>query len=358
MKIVMLARLFSPHIGGVERHVEEIAKMAVQDGNDVTIVTSQYQPSLSYKSRLLRNNTGVGVNIRRIPLVYIHTQPTLFHKLQERARIWLWMVTNLELFLTADIIHIHDVFWWYWPIRILLPWKRAYMTFHGFEAGTLPTQNARKSRSIAEKLTHGNICVGAWIEKWYGTKPTFVSYGGAACKTKKSFVTDKSKIKAVFIGRLEIDTGLPVYIRALKKVKNISLDIFGDGPLANEITRLTKGSTTIRSLGQSQDTCQTYSQYDIAFVSSYLSMIESLQCGVPVVSIATDTLKADYLASFPVSGYISISQNEDELRKVLESLNLTVLRRKEQKAFSWAENQTWENVYTIYRKLWNQHDKS
>src|SRR5258708_36835095 len=119
MKIIMIARLFSPHRGGVEKHVEEIAKLVTQAGNEVTVITGQSDPALAYKSRLLNDHGEESVYIRRISTLYVSNESSFLNKLRERVHIWLWMFYNLKLFLAADIVHIHDVFWWYWPFRIL-----------------------------------------------------------------------------------------------------------------------------------------------------------------------------------------------------------------------------------------------
>ena len=43
MKIIFLARLFYPHIGGVEKHVMEISKILLKKGNEVIVITEQLE---------------------------------------------------------------------------------------------------------------------------------------------------------------------------------------------------------------------------------------------------------------------------------------------------------------------------
>ncbi len=350
MKIVMLARLFSPHVGGVEKHVEQIAREAARDGHEVTIVTSQYEKPLAYKSRLLKSADEV--LIFRIPGLYKQRDTSYFTKIMERIRVWWWMLKHMLLFFHADIVHVHDIFWWYWPIRLLLPFKKVFITFHGFEAGRLPTTSAIRARRFARAWTKGNICVGAWIEKWYGTKATFVTYGAANCVSSKAKTRGSKSIKAIFVGRLEKDTGILSYIDVVMKMKSISLDIIGDGPLRKEIDKKIQKVSHLRFLGSVDNTCIVYPRYDVACVSSYLSMIEALQCGLPVIAFSTDTLKDDYLASFPAASDIQITTSPSELAKAFTLIRTGKELERAKKASVWAKRQTWEKVYSLYDRLW------
>ena len=47
MNILFLTRLYFPHIGGVERHVEEIGKRLIVKGKGVTVVTTKYAKEFS-----------------------------------------------------------------------------------------------------------------------------------------------------------------------------------------------------------------------------------------------------------------------------------------------------------------------
>jgi len=67
----------------------------------------------------------------------------------------------------ADIVHCHDVFFWYLPFRFLYPKKKVFTTFHGWEGIFPPKWQAKVIRNISEKLSFGNICVGDFIRKWY-----------------------------------------------------------------------------------------------------------------------------------------------------------------------------------------------
>ena len=71
------------------------------------------------------------------------------------------------------------------------------------------------------------------MEKWYGTKATFISYGAVEIPLTKMTKRDKNLI--VFLGRLEEETGIMEYLKAFNKLsqkhKELTLEVLGDGLL-------------------------------------------------------------------------------------------------------------------------------
>jgi rhamnosyl/mannosyltransferase len=63
MRIAMVAPYYAPHIGGVESHVHDMAKYMVDQGDDVTVLTSRYNKHLP---RLERRE---GIIVRRVPTI-------------------------------------------------------------------------------------------------------------------------------------------------------------------------------------------------------------------------------------------------------------------------------------------------
>lgn len=375
MRIVMLCRLYHPHVGGVERHVRAVASRLIQTGDSVEIFT------LPHRIDLPSNELDGGISIRRKPtiirsrllrpLLLFFTR--LFHitrgrriaeAIGERDEIWGWLVWNLPSFLHADVIHIHDVFFWYWPLRLLLPWKKVTITFHGFEAGKLPNVKSIRARKLAVRMTNGSIGVGSWITKWYHTPLTYVTYGGAECGSRTStaeypaigYSVDpriRKKLQAVFVGRLDHDTGVMAYCTAITNQREIFLTVYGDGPLRGDVEELATKSSMIRYVGKTTDSCGVFRAADIACVSSYLSILEALQCRLPVVSYASDALKIDYLLSLPVANGIAIATTEQELVDILQNVPAQECSAAREEAYTWAAAQTWDQVVALYRRLWS-----
>lgn len=333
--ILFFSKSYYPAIGGVEKHIEELAKILKKEGFLLTIITEQYEKSLPLYEKTL---TAV---IYRIPI-----SRNIFLK---KFYIWKWMLLNFSLVIKADIIHIHDVFYWILPYRIFIPFKKVYMTFHGYE-GYPVKKRWIISRKIAEYLTNGNICVGDFMRKWYFTTPSTVIYGAVSPITKN----EKPKTEnAVFFGRLDDQTGILEYLEAYTIIKKIypkfSLTIVGEGRLRNKIS---KG---IRVEGFARDIDHIISKHRFIFVSRYLSMLEALVQGREIIAVYDNPIKRDYLLMSPFKKYVSIAGNGREIAdlviKSLKNPNLNQKRTKEGKI--WAQNSTWTKIAKKYIKLWN-----
>ena len=159
MKVLMMCRLYWPHVGGVEKHVQKITDI-LSKKHQITIVCEKHDPKLP----------DYEVN-RGVAIYRIGGEGKLF--------IWKWWFRHLNLINDADIIHIHDVFFWFLPFRLPYWSKKVFMTFHGYEGVSAPNWKQILWHKLAAWLTRGNICIGDFHKKWYGVKPDFVSYGAA-----------------------------------------------------------------------------------------------------------------------------------------------------------------------------------
>src|SRR3990167_10858312 len=197
MTIIMLSKYFYPHIGGVETHVEKVSRELIKQGHKVTVVTTKHD------EKLADVETYQGIKIIRIL------------DSEKKAKIWASILKYKSLFEASDLVHCHDIFWWYMPLRALLPTKPVYSTFHGWEGEyPIPKKNLN-ARKIWEKLSNKNICIGEYLSKYYGTKPDLVSYGGCDLPANPLPISAKNLKEIVVIGRLEKDLGMKEYIKAL-----------------------------------------------------------------------------------------------------------------------------------------------
>lgn len=338
MNILFFSRLFYPHIGGVEKHVLEVSRLLIAKGNRVTVVTEQNYPELKLNERI------EGIEIFRIS----NLKNGRFKKFQ----IWLWFFKNINLIKNSDIIHCHDVFFWYLPFKILFPNKKVYTTFHGYEGYPLKKKDILVHK-ISEKLSTGNICIGDFIKKWYRTKSTYVSYGGVKIldiENQKSKI--KNKNSALFIGRLDEQTGILAYVKAVeiirKKVPDFTLDIIGDGKFRKQIEK------DFKVLGFQKNSEKHFAKYLFAFVPGYLSILEAMAAKRLVFAVYDNPLKGDYLKMAPFSKFITISNSSSELvSKIIFYLdNIKKQEQITESAYEWVKNQTWEKVVNTYSKLW------
>lgn len=333
-KILFLAKLYKPHIGGVEKHVEMLCRELLLKGYDVTILTERYKNSL----RLYEQNSNI--EIYRIPVGK--------NQFSKKFYIWKWIFANIGLLLKADIIHVHDVFYWIIPFRIILFWKKIFITFHGYEGFPVKSRWV-VIRMLSERLSNGSICVGDFIKKWYHAKPNVVIYG-AVKKAKKVKIPKKNT--AVFFGRLDEQTGITNYIKAYemikKEIKDFKLTIVGEGKLKRTIPK------EIKVIPFSKNTDKYISENQFVFVSRYLSMLEALIQKRIVVANYDNPIKKDYLIKSPFKKYVFVANKPEEMSKFVTKYdkNRKKIENMVQNGYFWAETLTWEKLANIYINLW------
>ena len=330
MRILFLTRRFYPGIGGVEKHVEEVSKILIKKGHDLTVVTKSYGDEGLYK----------GIKIKRIKKM----QDNWF----EKFYVWIWFWKNKQLIKNADIVHAHDVFYWYLPFRFMFPRKKVFITFHGYESYPV-RKRAIIVRKISELLSNGNICVGDFIKKWYGTKANFVIYGAVNVSAVNKRTINRQS--AIFYGRLDDQTGVLDYAKATELIKEkypkFDFLILGEGKYKHRL----KGYNTKKF---KKNAVKYLENYNFAFVSRYLSILEALAAKRLAFALYDNPIKEDYLRMSPFSGYIVI---ENSPKKLAERVDYYLRNRQAEeelieKGFSWVTNQTWENVVGAYLRLW------
>ena len=331
MTIVFFAPRFYPEIGGVEKHSYEVAK----------ILSKKYKVIVFAEGFKERKENISGIKVIRLNF----GKKSWFKKFV----IWKKIFDYRKIIKKADIVHCHDVFFWYLPLRIIYPRKKVYVTFHGYEGVFPPKTSALFVRKLSEKLTNGNIAIGKYIEKWYGTKANAVNYGAVNRVKESKIITKGSKLKILFIGRIEKDNGIKIYSKVLSKLKNYSFEAVGDGLLKNEFKKYGEVYGFVKNLNNH------IRNSTIIFSSSYLSILEGLSFKKPVFSVYENPLKRDYLEMTPFAKWIYISGSS---QKTLEQINSVMQKNKLKKegsplSYKWIKDATWRKTVKDYLMLWN-----
>lgn len=340
----MFSTFFHPHIGGVEKHLKRISEELIKKGHKITVIT------LKHDNKLLNFEKVGKIDVYRIQRMKIF-------------EIWIWLYKHRKLIKKSDIIHFHDYgtfIYWYLPFRFLYPLKRYYVTFHGYE-GILPIpKKIILFRKITEYLTAGNICIGSFIPKWYGTKADFVSLGGV---DEFKVTSNEERGSALYIGRLEKDMSIIEYLKALKILKkhnlNIKMDICGDGKLKHQLELYIKeNDLNVTVHGFVDDITPYLAKNSFAFLSGYLSILEAMISKKLVFSMYSDELRRDYLTSIPNSENLMIIINSSE--ELAEKIayyykNQNKTNEIVENAYKFAKQQTWENLANFYLKLWDKN---
>jgi glycosyltransferase involved in cell wall biosynthesis len=343
MKILFLARRFYPYIGGVEKHVMEVSKMLISQGHSVSIITEMPED----------NEYDLFEEINKIAIYRIKVGAA--NRLQ-KFRIWRQISLLRDVVEKSDIVHCHDVFFWYLPFRFMYPQKPVYMTFHGYEGYPI-SKKAIQVRKLSEKLVWGNICIGDFIPKWYGTKPTYVSYGAVrvdAADGGEQRVKNVKRESALFFGRLDDQTGILTYEKAIKKLQKkypkFDFLVIGDGKYKKELDK------NIQVLPFLQSPEKYFIKYHFAFLSRYLSILEAFAAKRLVVAVYDNPVKEDYLKMTPYAKWIIIENTpEGVVARIDDMLHNS---KKEEKminaAYAWVQKQTWEKMCQTYLLLWKQ----
>lgn len=334
--ILFLTRLYHPHIGGVEKHVEIVAGRLTEKGFRVIIVAEQHDRNLP-----LQEKKG-DLHVLRIPIPK--------NSFLKKFSIWKWVLQNNVLFKKAEIIHIHDVFFWILPLLLLPDKRNVFMTFHGYE-GYPVKMKWKIQRKAAEWYCKGSICVGDFMKKWYFARPDYIIYGGVEKTAVKSRVYPQS---AVFFGRLDAQTGIEQYIKAYARIKKVfpkfRFTVVGEGELETQI------SSEIKIVPFTKDIEQHISKNRFIFVSRYLSILEALVQKKEIIATYDNPVKRDYLKLSPFVKFIDLAKNDVEIAKfVINGLkNEKVNRKRVESGYKWAASQTWDNVADTYLRLWKK----
>lgn len=343
-------------------------------GQSKNIVISSYfdvkknKITNSLKSRdqedsFIKNDKNRVFSIPNVPSIIVYRLPKVNLGWTKKFNIWVELWKNRELIRMSDIVHAHDVYFWYFPFRVIFHQKPSYITFHGYEGVYPLSKKAVFIRKLSEKLASGNICVGDFIKKWYGTKPTLVTYGGvdsdrhaelvSASSARKAKipkrVRDDKQLKVLFVGRLEQDTGLPLYLEGLSLLteakKPFEFEVCGDGSLRSEAEKY--GTV----YGFVKDPEEYIAQADIVFVSSYLAILQALKYGKVVVAVYDNPLKEDYLKMTPYANWIQIVNTGIGVFKNIEQYD-KISQENIRKGEDWVRSQTWDKLTEKYYSLW------
>jgi len=334
MKILFFTRLFWPHIGGVEKHVLNVSQELIRKGHQVTVVTSR-----DHRGYPTDDVVVGGIKVKRIPVIKA--------KLLGLFRIWLWVIRNIGFIKEFDIIHVHDVFIWLWPVKVLLPSKKIFVTFHG-HSGQFPLNKIDVlQKRLAAALSSGHIDIGDYISTYYGFSPGIINYGGVRYPRVK---VKKAGNLVLYVGRL--DQTLP--IKTICKTLGLIIDsgkykaeFCGDGELRKKAEKYGKVYGFI-------DPTDKFKKAKFVFASGYLSAMEGMINKCLVFVSFDNKLQRDYFYKSPLRKYLVCEFSADKLyRKFVYYQNHTNERNELViNAYNWVSNQTWGKVVKDYLRLW------
>lgn len=341
-RVLMIAPRFKPAIGGVEKHIEKIANELSDKGIQVDIMTSRHQADLNSVDEV--NNHQVF----RLPYGW-DKNPFLSS---------LWIIKNRRFFQQYGTIHVHDtipLLFWSLPFLILKPRKRVFITFHGFERDPIPLV-FKILRHIARRIISKAICIGKFIEREYAIRCESCTIGAV-----DSFHSEnRERSGLVYVGRLEKDTGVIQSLEVLYELEQhgfkTPLTICGTGSLEDSLKQMAKEKNLdVRFEGMVKNVIPYFERSFICLAGGFLSILEAMSSGAPVIAHAKTRLKRSYFESvIEAGGIISIQTCVEgvarEIMKIKE--NDDFYNRISSKGRKFASKMTWKHLAEKYISLW------
>lgn len=325
--ILQIARLYSPHIGGVEKHVEALSSVMLQHGVDVSLITEKYESSLP------SHEVVKGVSVYRISYPKI--------KIIGILCLWLKIMFHFRLILRSNLIQIHDVYIWYLPFRLLFFWKKCFFTIHGWEGRYPVSKISLLQKKLANKLSSSTLLIGSYLRVLYGINAKHVIFGFVENLGVESGLLKKKTI--TFLGRLERDTGIELFLEYLKNyriVEKYEVVFCGDGSYASQCKKYGKVTGFV-----DPKKYLAVSEYLIA--SGYLSVFEGMKFKCKVLVLATSDVRKLIFRGVPFKRYISVCSNTNEIDHSISSKTFDV-----ESSFRWTSKYDLGFLYATYAKMW------
>ena len=346
MRIVFLCNRFWPAVGGVERYVGELARALLAAGHRVVVVAGDHAGGLPAREE----HKGV----------IIHRFPALRSPMRCRVRL----LGLRRLFNHADIVHVCDtqmVEYYRRMIGWIVKPPTVCMTMHGMSCvHPVPQRelrNAHRATRYVDAVAHD----GAFIGKWLRLTPDAVIPQGLRPKAGQlPHVPEPEEPSAVYVGRLEPDTGVGLYLDALIALRakhgiDLPLHVYGAGSLEAALEE----QAAAQGLNATFHGAVPHAQYRIsdhklAFVSGRMAIHEAMARRRAVVAAWCNPIRADYVGAEAFSPFILTGGSGDELAAHAARLLGDDAYRHEltTQALEHVRPLSWERTAEEYVRLW------
>ncbi len=285
-----------PIVGGLERQAHELSKVLHEKGVNVQVLSSRFN----------YDDAGFeiveSIPVFRIPLSKIK----LFRFLQSPINL-LWALFKHRK--TYDVIHLHQ-FGWFGLFGIIsakllnkptltkLPnvgergipgLQHSFLGRFMLSILFLSDSIVAMSRESVSELNAINFPLSRVLQT-----PNGIRYGLKTTQTE--FNVDSTKVRVVFVGRLMFQKGIEDLLHAWqilnKKCTNAELEIWGEGPLLNDMKSLStklKLTNSIKFCGHLDNVRDRLNGMDIFVLPSYVegnsnAILEAMAAGLPIVA--------------------------------------------------------------------------
>ncbi len=358
MKILFFVHHYWPSVGGVEKYIHELAKALLGLGHEVHVVAGA-----TAERDVGSGSRGPGEPGREVhDGVQIHRFPALRSPLRAR----LWLSRNVGLFRRADVIHVsntHMLEYYFRMLGFLIDDRKVFLTRHG-TSYVYPIPESEKRRAIRSlELVTGVVHDGAFIETWLGVRPDVCPNQGLSPPADDlRRVPEPPPTSAVFIGRLEPDSAIRMYLDAVriltcKQGREFRLNVYGDGSLGAELRdQVLRENLPVHFFGRTHDAQRYIVDSCFAFIDGRMAIQEAMARRRLVLAGYATLLKRDYVGREPFSPYlVTVASGAELAEKVAYYIDhpedrLALVAR----AFEHARGLTWRRTAQTYLNLWQE----
>lgn len=285
-----------PVVGGLERQAHELSKVLNKKGVDVQVLSSKFNPD-SPKFEVVESIPVYRISLSRLKWVRFFQSPVQL--------FW----TLFKLRNTYDIIHLHQ-FGWFGLFGIVSAKLLSKPTITKLpnvgERGIPGLQNSKLGCIMLSILLRSDAIVAMSRESVAELKAVkfplsrvLQTPNGIRSSLKINrikYQADSNKVRVVFVGRLIMQKGVKTLLYAWQiisqKYTNAELEIWGVGPLLDEMESLSKelGITqSIQFCGHVEDVVDRLTSMDIFVLPSYIegnsnAILEAMSAGLPIVA--------------------------------------------------------------------------
>jgi len=352
MKVLFFVHRSWPSVGGVEKYILELGRSLTTMGHDVSVVAGAHAADLPEHERV----DGIGV----------HRFPTLRSPL--RCRYWLWR--HRDLFDAADVIHVSNTHMLEYLWRMLgrqLDRRKTFLTRHGMSC-VFPVPEADKERARRSlDLVAGVVHDGEFIAKWLGVEPDICPNQGLYPKADELVsVPEPSPESAVFIGRLEPDSGIRIYIDAVRELtrrhrRTFRMEVYGDGSLMPALrAEAAREALPIQFHGRTANAQDRIVDACFAFIDGRMAIQEAMARRRLVLAGYVDPLKRDYVCGEPFSPYLFAEGDGPALAERVIHYSDHPQERAAliDRAYQHARTLSWGRTAAAYLDLWHRRSGS
>ena len=352
MRIVFVTHCYWTAVGGVEKYIHRLCLALHEMGHQVCVVAGAHVEGLPDAE------THEGIRVRRYPAY------------RSSARAWWHLMRMRNVFLEADVIHISDTLmleYFYRMVAWTIPRKPLFLTRHGMSY-IHPVPELEKARAIRTlDLADGIVHDGCFIAKRLGVEPDLCPDQGLSPPADAlPAVPEPPPTSAIYIGRLEPDSGIHTYIDAVRQLtgeqgREFTLHLYGDGSLMPEVRAVVaRDGLPVRIHGRTPDAQRHIVDFCFAFIDGRMAIQEAMARRRLVLAAYVDPLKRDYIGAEPFSPYlIGVADGAELAARVTCYIDHPDQRgAMVARAFEHARTLTWARTAQAYLRLWQERLRS